>query len=74
MKVFLPAIAVFELQSTENSVSTMSVHANFAKKSSCLNGSCALPAALANDGTVVVLYKVRFCYNGRVLLLTTRVK
>ena len=66
--MFLPAIAVLEFQSKENSASTMSVHANFANKSSCVIGSCALPAALANDATVAVLYKVRFCYNGRVLL------
>ena len=72
MKVFLPAIAVFEFQSKENSASTMSVYANFANKSSCLNGSCALPAALANDATVAVLHKVRLCFNRKVLLLTNK--
>ena len=70
MKVFLPAIAVFEFQSKGNSASTMSVHANFPNNSSCLNGSCTLPAALGNDTTVAMLYKVRLCYNGKVLLKT----
>ena len=62
--MFLPAIAVFEFQSKENSASTMSLHANFAK-SSCLNGSCALPPTLAKDATVAVLHKVHLCFNGK---------
>ena len=66
MKVFL------QLQSLSSRASNiMSVHANFTKKSSCLIGSCALPAALANEATVAVLYKVRLCI-GRVLLLTNK--